>query len=513
MTDDERLDRNQRIRKEYAKTGSIRKTTEVVGCTRKTVRRVLRGETRARLPRRSKERKSKLDPYRHHLKRLIQEDHLTAILAFDELRTMGFDGGYAIVKRLAATFRPSRSGKGPTMRMEHPPGEEGQMDWSPYGVVLGTERTVVQGFSFVLPFSAWRYLQFAFDQTLETLTGLHDQAFDLTQAVPHRMSYDNMTTVGRHIGDDEVWINPTFATWASPYGFEIFLTRPGKPKDHATVERSHQYNENNFLRRHRFRFDDLADLNRKAAQWCVETANMRIHGTTRKRPIDQLRIERTYMLPLPSARPEPFRVLTRKVGADFLVAVDTNAYSVAPRYIEHEAKVRLFADRLEIWFEGEDEAHAVHVRSRERHQPPFVLPEHAEEYKRITPSRRLLESAFLRLGEGARTYYDGLCAQRGRGAGYHLKRILRLADRYGESTVIAAMAHAARYGNYSADAVSRVISGQPAPSTLPETTATGDVPMPSDRVRRWLEALDVEERDLDDFDGIVDRQGVDDDEG
>lgn len=82
-----------------------------------------------------------------------------------------------------------------------------------------------------------------------------------------------------------------------------------------------------------------------------------------------------------------------------------------------------------------------------------------EEYKRITPSRRLLESAFLRLGEGARTYYDGLCAQRGKGASYHLKRILRLADRYGESTVSAAMAHAAPYGNYSADAVSHVISG------------------------------------------------------
>ena len=73
------------------------------------------------------------------------------------------------------------------------------------------------------------------------------------------------------------------------------------------------------------------------------------------------------------------------------------------------------------------------------------------------------------------------------------------------------MAHAARYGNYSADAVARVIAGRTTEREPPPTTPPGDVPMPPDRVRRWLEGLDVEGSDLDHFDEMVDQHGADDD--
>jgi len=138
-----------------------------------------------------------------------------------------------------------------------------------------------------------------------------------------------------------------------------------------------------------------------------------------------------------------------------------------------------------------------------------VLPEHAEEFLRVTPSRRLLESAFLRLGPTAETFYQGLVAQRGQGAGYHLKRILRVSERRGASVVIGAMAHAAKYGNYSADAVVAVITGGGAPNE-PVSTPAGEAPMPPERVRRWLEGLHVEATDLSEFDRRVDQDGGDD---
>jgi hypothetical protein len=65
-------------------------------------------------------------------------------------------------------------------------------------------------------------------------------------------------------------------------------------------------------------------------------------------------------------------------------------------------------------------------------------------------------------------------------------------------------------GSYSADAVARVISRGEVRSPAPPTPA-GEVPMPPDRVRRWLEGLEVEGRDLGDYDDLVDREGVDDD--
>jgi transposase len=506
MTREEKAVRDANIRKVYLELRSIKATARQTGHHRKTIRAALRGVPPKKSSKPRVTRKSKLDPFKPQLRRLILDDQLTAVLAFEELRGMGFDGGYSIVKSYAARLRP-RPAKTPTTPVDHPPGEEGQVDWSPYKVWLGAEQVVVHGFSFVLPFSRWQFLRFALNEQLETLVALHEQAFEEAGAVPDCMTYDNMTTVGRHTGPGEVWINPRFASWAGPYGFGIRLTTPGNPKEHGSVERPFHYVENNCLRRRRFRFDDLDELNRHAAWWCAEVANVRSHGTTRRRPIDQLQIERSFMKPLPRCRPEPFVDAPRKVSTDYCVHYETNAYSVSPLLVGREATVRVFGQRIEVWIDSE--VVAVHARSAERHQR-LVLPEHEEAFKRLTPSRRLLESAFLRLGDSARTYYDGLCAQRGRGAGYHIKRILRLADRHGSATVVSAMEHAARYGSYSADAVARVISRgavrEPGPATAP-----GEVPMPPDRVRRWLEGLEVEQRDLSDFDDLVDREGADDD--
>jgi len=372
------------------------------------------------------------------------------------------------------------------------------MDWSPYRVHFGSTQVGVNAFSFVLPFSRYMVLRFALDQTLDTLIALHEEAFEEIGAIPARMSYDNMTTVGRHDGQDRVQLNARFEAYADECGFEIHLIDPGQPNQHASVERPFHYVENNCLLRRRFRFDDLDDLNRHARTWCDEVANVRVHGTTRERPVDRLVRERPFMKPLPSARPEPVRVLSRSVRSNYCVQVDTNWYSVPPRHVGREATVRVLANRLEILVAGA--VVAVHVPCSGRHQHQ-VLPEHEADFKKCTPSRQLLEQAFLRLGPASRDYHDGLRVQRGRGAGYHLKRILGLADRHGVSVVTGAMAHAARFGNYSAEAVARVIAGR---TLRPSPTISDDVPMPPERVRRWLDGLDVEGRELEDYDRMVD---------
>jgi transposase len=493
------------IREVYAETGSLREVARRVGCSRKLVRRVIRGVPP--LPRKpTRPRPSKLDPYKPRLRRLIEEDGLTAILALEEIRGLGYDGGYSILKDFVRTIRPAPLARATTV-VEHAPGAEGQVDWSPYEVLLGGVPTMVNAFLMTLPFSRYSFLRYAMDQKEETLLRLHDEGFEDLGVVPTTMSYDNMMVVGRHIGAGEVWINPRFAEYAAKYGFEIRLITPGKPNEHANVERTFLYNERNCLLRRRSRFDDLDDLNRHAKAWCDNVANVRVHGMTRQRPVDRLRYEKSFCKPLPWNRPEVYEVLARKVSTDHCVVIDTNRYSVSPRYVGRPVTVHLFDERLEIVIDGE--VHAMHVRSREPYQR-FVLPEHEEEYKRSTPSRRLLEQAFLRLGNGAKTYYEGLCAQRGRGAGYHLKRILRLADRHGATVVIAAMTHAARFGSYSAEAVARVIAGRTI-GRDESATPTNGAPMPPERVRRWLEGLDVEGRDLGDYDEVIDGLDGDDD--
>jgi transposase len=487
-----------RILDAYAQTGSIRGAARRVKTRRKTVRAALRGEPLHGPPGGRPPRPSKLDPYRPVIQRLVLEDKLTAILVLEEIRALGYQGGYSILKDYVRLVRPTPRAKVTTV-LEHPPGAEGQVDWSPYTVQLGGEQRVVHAFSLVLPFSRFMVVRFAMDEQLDTLLRLHDEAFSVVGAIPRLMTYDNMTTVGRKLPSGELVLTARFEAYRQSCGFDVALIDPGRPNQHGSVERPFHYLEHNCLRRRRLRFDDLGDLNRHAAWWCDTVANVRVHGSTRERPVDRLARERPLMLPLPSLRPEPCQSLGRKVGKDFCVAVDTNRYSVPPRHVDQPATVKLYAERLEVLVGGT--VVAVHAVCPSRHQR-LVLPEHEEAFKRVTPSRRLLEQAFLRLGPSAGTYYDGLRQQRGRGAGYHLQRILRLADRHGADVVSGAMAHAARYGNYSADAVARVIVGR----EIADRTGgdTRPVPTPPERVRRWLEAIHVEDADLADYDRLID---------
>ncbi|MCX5745959.1 MAG: IS21 family transposase, partial [Proteobacteria bacterium] len=414
---------------------------------------------------------------------------------------LGYNGGYSILREYVRTLKP-RADKRPTTVIEHPPGKEGQVDWSPYSVSLGGMTTLVSAFSFVLPFSRYMFVRFALDTTHETLVRLHEEAFAEFGAVPHIMTYDNMTTVGRHIDGEQV-LNAAFAAYATRMDFVVQLTRPRKPNDHASVERPFHYVEHNCLRRRRFTFADLDDLNAHARDWCARVANVRTHGTTRVRPCDQLVHERPYLKAHPNAAVEPYEAIDREVQRDFCVRVDNNRYSTDPKLVREPVSVRLYRTRVEIWHRGAQ--HCVHVRATGRDQRS-VLPEHEAAFKSLAPSRLLLEQAFLRLGDNARPFYEALKTQKGHAAGYHIQRLLRLADRHGAEVVAGAMAQAARYGNYDAETVARLIAGRASQRQRPMP----NYPLATPEGRgQWLAGLDVESRDLADFDKLIDPDGED----
>jgi len=100
------------------------------------------------------------------------------------------------------------------------------------------------------------------------------------------------------------------------------------------------------------------------------------------------------------------------------------------------------------------------------------------------------------------TYYEGLKKQRGVAAGYHLQRILQYADRHGHDVVAGALAHASRYGAYSADSVLRIIQGK----KLNKKIATESVP---ENIRQWLRACAVEKQDPSLYDRMIHKKNKD----
>ncbi len=177
------------------------------------------------------------------------------------------------------------------------------------------------------------------------------------------------------------------------------------------------------------------------------------------------------------------------------MAVNTSRYSVTPNLVGHRVTVRLYRNRLEIWHKEHHEC--THEYAGEQHKRK-VLPEHEDIYKTMTGQRPVLKELFLRLGETAMNFYEGLKKQRRGAAGYHIQRILKYVDRYGSDVVAGALAHAARYDAYGADAVLRIIQGKRI------TTGSGKpakkIP---DNVRDYLRTCDVEDVDDNYFDDLV----------
>jgi S-DNA-T family DNA segregation ATPase FtsK/SpoIIIE len=187
---------------EQKETGSIRKTAALLKVSRNAVRRKLRSIPSA--PAGKLSRKSKLDPYKAKISYLVREKDLSAVRILEEIQPLGYGGGYTILKDYIRSVR-IRKTRGPTAPIDHQVGHETQMDWSPHRVTIGGREVIVHTGSLILCFSRWLHLRFFTDETLESVIALHREAFERIQGVPATITYDNMTTVGRHVGPKDVW--------------------------------------------------------------------------------------------------------------------------------------------------------------------------------------------------------------------------------------------------------------------------------------------------------------------
>ncbi|MYC31359.1 MAG: transposase [Chloroflexi bacterium] len=119
-----------------------------------------------------------------------------------------------------------------------------------------------------------------------------------------------------------------FLKYSQHRGFITDAARVCRPRDKLMVERSVQYARERFFKGEDFR--DLAQLREKAARWCRDVPGMRIHGTTRRQPLQVfLDEERQALLPWNG---EPYEVThwrTAKVHTDHHVACQYVPYSLS----------------------------------------------------------------------------------------------------------------------------------------------------------------------------------------
>lgn len=246
----------------------------------------------------------KIDPYKPIIEsRLEDYPELTATRLYDEVRAAGYTGGYTQVKDYVRQVRP-RPPQEPVIRFETPPGRQAQVDFAHFRLPWGRRYALLV----VLSWSRDLWLRFYPRQDMRTLFSGLEEAFRFFGGVPHELLFDQMRSVivdDRRTDGGGLIENLEFLRFAHHWGFRPRACRPYRAKTKGKVERPIRYVRESFFYGREFVSDE--DLNARAQRWLATVANVRVHRTTRERPIDRLEpVERAHLKPL---APRPYHSL------------------------------------------------------------------------------------------------------------------------------------------------------------------------------------------------------------
>lgn len=485
---------------------SMRSIARDLAISRERVKRVIRqhqvdreeaAETpkNADLPVPPQKRQSKLDAHQQQIEQLMERyPKITATRVWEELQRHGYDGGYTMVRLRVKQLR-QRPAKPLTVRFETSPGVQAQMDWAVYDIDFTQEgRRRVNLFGYLLGYSRREYLCFTERQDFETAIQQHVRAFEYLEGVAATCLYDGMKIVVTRWEDDEPIYNTRFLSFATHYGFRPWACRPRRPETKGKVERHFDYVEKSLLNGRTFR--TLAHLNEVTRWWLANVADVRVHRTIKKRPIDAHAEEQPHLLPLPAHPYDTARVVYRIADDDGMIVYDNNRYSVPWKLIGQLLPVRVTESEL-IVYNGHVHEVARHLlyhgicgqeRSEKSHRPPVEHEQQAEQ----------LRERFAELGEVASRFLDGLLKKQRYGK-RQAQRVLALLAAYHRADLLSAMERAVKYHAYSLSSLERILYAQAIPKPSWQSLSESD----QETLRRLAHEKPIHPRNSDEYQHLL----------
>jgi transposase len=453
-------------------------------CSRHTVAAALKLEqppTQTAAP-----RASLLDPYMDRIKELLAKyPDLSAVRIREEIARGpdGYAGSAAVLRRYLRQVRPARGRV--YQEVHYDPGQAMQVDWGDCGSVqVGSTKRKVSVFVAVLCYSRLLYIEFTLSQRkAEFYRGLVN-ALTFFGGSPRAVIFDNLKTAVLNGSGRSACFHPEFLALCGYFCMQPLACAARDPESKGVVEGSVRYVKHNALAgrsEELLRFEDYLDL---APAWRDQVANVRLHESTRERPIDRFEQERGLLRPSPVIPFDTDEVVPVIVNPHARVAFDGNRYSAPPQFVRRPITIRANRDELRLLHEGQQVAQ--HVRSYERGQL-LVLPEHrlAALTLRQRPRQRALEQEFDEWGPAAREFHLGLNGRPIK-TGVHLRRLLNLAQIYGRTEVLAAVSRAVELKTYDAAYVENLLLAERRRRQLPTPT------IPTPKRRELIDDIELE---------------------
>ena len=193
-----------RIRREHFVQGkSIKEIARDLRLSRNTVRKVLRSDETSFSYERRVQPRPKLGRWKEQLDRLLAanveapaREQLTLIRIFEELRALGYDGGYDAIRRYARSWAKANASATADafVPLTFAPGEAYQFDWSHEIVVMDGVTTIVKVSHLRLCHSRMMFVRAYPRETQEMVFDAHERAFAFFKGACGRGIYDNLWT-------------------------------------------------------------------------------------------------------------------------------------------------------------------------------------------------------------------------------------------------------------------------------------------------------------------------------
>jgi transposase len=451
---------------------SHRAIAERLHCSRHTVVAALdRPQPPATAPTR---RQSLLDPYRDRIKDLlVQHPSLSGTRLCEEIARAGYTGSAITLRRYLRQIRPAQAL---------------QVDWGDCGhVQVGSTRRKVSVFVAVLCYSRLLYIEFTLSQRkAEFYRGLAN-ALTFFGGSPRTLIFDNLKAAVLNGAGRHACFHPEFLALCGHFCLQPRACAPRDPESKGIVEGSVRYVKHNALAGRAGELQRFEDYLALAPVWRDQVANVRLHESTRERPIDRFERERAMLRPLPNLPCDTDEVVPAIVSPHARVAFDGNRYSTPPQFARKTLTIRADRDELRLLHEGQVVAR--HARSYER-DALLVLPEHrlAALALRQRPSQQVLEQEFDSWGPAARALHLQLNSRPVK-TGVQVRRLLNLAQIYGRTEVLAAISRALELATYDAAAVENLLLAERRRRQLPTPT------LPTPKRRELIDDIDLEPAD------------------
>jgi len=412
-------------------------------------------------PRKPAVRRSKLDPYKPMIQRMLDKHPYSAQQILRAIRKEGYPGGRSILQEYVARMRPPKTKA--YLKLAFAPGECAQVDWGHAGSVrVGNTRRQLSFFVMTLGHSRMMYVHFTLSQRMEYFLGCHVEAFRFFGGVPEKVMIDNLKSAVRsHPRGGAPDYHPRYLDLAAHYGFEPRACNVRAPHEKGMVERAVSYVRGSLLRG--LDPQSFGPINPQARLWLDQVANLRTHRELSERPVDRFEDERRALKPLPAADYDSAVWSAVTANSQFRVTLDTNRYSVPAEYAGRRLSMRRTPDKVEFFHEHR--LIASHTRSHER-RADVLDEEHQREllaHKKNAKEQQAL-ARLLRLTPKAEAYVQGI-RERRMNARRELLRTAALAEIHGEEALRRAIEDATELEAFSCEYVLNLLEQRARPLT------------------------------------------------